>query len=218
MPLGPEHPQEGRLNTFTAPVLVPHRTALKQWWLGQGGGNTPNWDIAVACKVNGEDGLVLVEAKANVQELKAAGKWQDAKASAESRRNHDQIGRAIALAAKGLSDHCPGIELSHKAHYQLSNRIAFAWKLASLGVPTVLVYLGFLGDQGICDAGEPLVNDEQWQKLVGDHLEAIHAEKLLNGPVAVGASKFWLTVRSREVQVENYSPERVPRGKVRPAL
>ena len=33
--------------------------------------------------------------------------------------------------------------ISHESHYQLANRLAFACKITSLGIPTVLVYLGF---------------------------------------------------------------------------
>jgi len=29
----------------------------------------------------------------------------------------------------------------------LANRVAFSWKIASLGIPIILVYLGFIGDK-----------------------------------------------------------------------
>jgi hypothetical protein len=38
-----------------------------------------------------------------------------------------------------------GWTLSRDSHYQLTNRFAWAWKLASMGVPVVLGYLGFQG-------------------------------------------------------------------------
>ena len=37
--------------------------------------------------------------------------------------------------------------------------LAFTWKLTSLGIPTVVVYLGFLGDSGIANAGEPFSDE-----------------------------------------------------------
>jgi len=35
----------------------------------------------------------------------------------------------------------------NQCHYQLSNRLAFLWRLAKADIPTVLVYLGCTGDQ-----------------------------------------------------------------------
>lgn len=53
--------------------------------------------------------------------------------------------------------------ISRDSHYQFANRLGFAWKLASIGVPTVLVYLGFTGDDGIIDRGEPLRDADHWR-------------------------------------------------------
>jgi hypothetical protein len=39
---------------------------------------------------------------------------------------------------------CP-FHISRDNRYQMSNRFAWSWKLASVGVPVVLVYLGFVG-------------------------------------------------------------------------
>ena len=44
--------------------------------------------------------------------------------------------------------------LSTRHHYQLSNRFAWSWKLAMLGVPVVLLYLGFLNAQDMQDDGD----------------------------------------------------------------
>ncbi len=38
--------------------------------------------------------------------------------------------------------------------YQLCNRVAWAWKLADLGVPGVLVFLGFLNATEMRDQGQ----------------------------------------------------------------
>lgn len=66
----------------------------------------------------------------------------------------------IAEACAGLQLLGPAVRISRDSHYQLSNRVAFAWKLATLGLPTVLVYLGFWGDDGIADVGEPFWDAE----------------------------------------------------------
>jgi hypothetical protein len=71
-------------------------------------------------------------------------------------RNHDKIGSAIRQANTNLNLISPGWNLSGDLHYQLSNRFAWSWKLASLGIPVVLVYLGFLNANDMSDQGHPI--------------------------------------------------------------
>jgi hypothetical protein len=92
--------------------------------------NTPNWDIAISCEVEGQAGLILVEAKANVPELRDGKKPLGDKASQNSQDNHNHVGKAIEQARVALHKQLPGIRLSRDRCYQLSNRIAFAWRLA----------------------------------------------------------------------------------------
>src|SRR3954466_13848431 len=76
LPRGTEEPREARLGSF-GPSVLPHPTAwkaLRSWWLAHPRGNTPNWDFASPAKVNGAPGLVLMEAKANLEELSSAPK------------------------------------------------------------------------------------------------------------------------------------------------
>jgi hypothetical protein len=202
MPRGLEAPAEARLDAFGPKVdpSNPAWSALTSWWLAHpAGANTPNWDIAAWCEVEGRPGLILVEAKANVPELSSAGKPLANKASAKSKENHLRIGEAIGQAAAGLSAQFPGIKISHDGHYQLSNRLAFAWKLASLGIPSVLVYLGFTGDNGIRDVGEPFAHDDHWQHTFRDHLQTVCPTSVLAAPVDVGSASFWVLSRSRPI-------------------
>ena len=94
MPRGHRSPDEARLDTFGPMTLVSDVwPTLRSWWLAHAGGaNTPNWDIAAACEIEGTPGLILVEAKANVPELSIGGKLLDAAASAASVANHERIG------------------------------------------------------------------------------------------------------------------------------
>ena len=77
LPTGYRCPDEAVLDEF-GPVVLPRITTwvtLKAWWLKHSkGANTPNWDLALACEIEGEPGLVLVEAKAHDAELKEEGK------------------------------------------------------------------------------------------------------------------------------------------------
>jgi len=88
--------------------------------------------------------LVLVEAKAHKTELSTAGKpFRSAKTRSAGtvRENHACIALAIAEADSALQGKVPGILLSRDVSYQFSTEIAYAWKLASLGIPTALIYL-----------------------------------------------------------------------------
>jgi hypothetical protein len=89
--------------------------------------------------------------------------------SENSKRNHAQIGRAISEASLGLKDTMDGCNISRDSHYQLANGFAWAWKLASMGVPVVLVYLGILGAAEMKDRGEPFADYADWSRVVLEH-------------------------------------------------
>jgi len=202
MPMSYKEPKEARLETFltTALPMFTKRDQLCSWWLTHPvGANTPNWDIAASCLVEGTPGLILVEAKANVPELSHAPKAAPRNDSPNSVANHERIGAAIEEAGSSLRTTHPSMAISRDASYQLSNRIAFAWRLASWGVPVVLIYLGFLGDEGIRDAGEPLKDEATWNNLVTEHLGTVGASSLDQGRNDCGAAPFWFLVRSRPV-------------------
>ena len=137
---------EARLDHHGGFVSPELQHQLQDWWLARNGrANTPNWDLASTCHIDGKKGLLLVEAKAHAPELSPDGKPPLEPNSANSKANHRRIGEAIQQANAGLRRATGGSwNLSRDHHYQLSNRFAWTWKLAMLGVPTVLVYLGFL--------------------------------------------------------------------------
>lgn len=142
---------------------------LRKWWLAvDRAARTPNWDIASTCEIEGKRGLLLIEAKAHEKELSRSGKpCPTSTNSTNSQRNHQQIGQAIAEAkcrlkrATGNPWH-----ISRDSHYQLSNRFAWAWKLASLGVPVVLVYLGFLNAQDMANDGPLFRCYADWERAL----------------------------------------------------
>jgi hypothetical protein len=202
LPMGLEESQEARLESF-GPIAIPGHRAwpeLVTWWLRHLlGANTPNWDLALSCSVEGRPGLILVEAKAHVQELSIRGKAKPQNDLSNSGENHTKIGEAIAEAREGLR--IRGIEnsISRDSHYQLSNRIAFAWKLATLGIPVVLVYLGFIGDKEIAKQGARFDTEAQWEATFRDHLEKVFPPTALSQPIETGAATFWLLCKSRAV-------------------
>jgi len=142
-----------------------------QWWVPDRYTN-PQWDLLSTCAIEGKKGLLMIEAKANEGELDRTGKSPPS-GSAQSRKNHERIGECIAQAARALGERLDSIGIHRDTHYQLSNRVASAWKLADCGLPVALLYLGFTGDEGISDAGLPFVDHDHWQRVMGAYMDGI---------------------------------------------
>jgi hypothetical protein len=167
-PKGWEDPAEAKLGKM-APFLSPeHRETISRWWLvARQRANTPNWDIVSQAKIEGQEGLILVEAKAHDKELKTEGKRPG------NAENDVRIGTVIREASDSLNGILPGWNLSRDSHYQLANRFAWTWKIASLGVPVILVYLGFLCAKEMSDQGQPLASEETWADVLRGHAQGI---------------------------------------------
>ncbi len=173
-----------------------------EWWLKpRRGGNTPNWDIVSSCTLNFDSkALIIVEAKAHKSELDSAGKTHKTKASNESEANHKSIENAIIDANVGLNAaYAPkGFAISINQCYQLSNRYAFAWKLASLGIPVVLMYLGFIKAK---EMGDYFQDDEVWMINLLAHSRGIIPEAAWNGsPIMVGSTPIYPIYRAADIQ------------------
>ena len=160
-----------RPNDLVSPCV---RRRLQSWWLAVPGrrSRTPTWDIATTCTIRNRPGLLLMEAKAHSAELDHLGKRTPS--TTNGWKNHERIGAAIAEANDGLrlTNGRPWA-LSRDGHYQLSNRLAWAWNLASLGIPVVLVYLGFLNATEMTDRGQPFRSEDEWKSILMDHCDVI---------------------------------------------
>ena len=201
MPRGQGKPAEARLNTFGPKWLPGHPAwpAIRDWWLvHKNGANTPNWDITVGCAIEGRPGLILVEAKANHPELSRPGKGLPKNPSKKSRENHKRIGIAIAEANAGWQQIDTGVKISRDSHYQFANRLAFTWKLGTLGIPVVLVFLGFTGDEGIGNVGKPFPSSESWAQAFLDYTRESFP-RLLERRIDLGRAPVWVLSRSRPV-------------------
>lgn len=112
-----------------------------------------------------------------------------------------------ALASAGWRTIDSGVDIKHTSHYQLANRLAFTWKFSTLGLPVVLIYLGFTGDGGIRDAGEPFADDADWQRAFRQYSEATVPASLFDRRLDMGVAPVWLLSGSKAV-IEQ-SPPRV---------
>ncbi len=167
---------EARIDRDNGFVALTVRRALREWWLAVASpkSQTPQWDVASTCTIEGRRGLVLVEAKAHSNELSTAGKSQPKPDSDNGWKNHDRIGAAIAQANIGLQRAGGGSwALSRDRCYQLSNRFAWSWKLASLGVPVVLVYLGFLRAGEMARDGTLYRGEDDWETTLRGHARGV---------------------------------------------
>jgi hypothetical protein len=198
MPRGFTAPREARLGDAIPFLSNEHREAMMCWWLAvREGANTPNWDIASTATIGGAEGLLLVEAKAHAAEIKNEGKSANGHAD-----NHVHIGAACRDASTALNSILPGWTLSAESHYQLCNRFAWCWKLASLGIPVILVYLGFLRADEMSDQGRPIATSAHWECLVRDHSQGVAPATVWDETIWVNKTPIRALIRSVDVHLD----------------
>ena len=169
MPRGFLEPKESTLEENDKLLPPGMCRELTNWWLAKPRGATkPTWDIASTAMIGERKGIILVEAKAHHAELSDAGKSPGSNPS-----NVDSIRAAICQANAGLGGAQAGWNLTTDSHYQLCNRFAWSWKIASLGVPVILVYLGFQNAAEMTDQGQPFRSAIEWSDVIRSHADGI---------------------------------------------
>ena len=175
------------------------RRQLRDWWLKVvPRANTPNWDLATTCQIERRNGLILVEAKAHSNELSNAGKSPPR--SENGWKNHGQIGFAIKQANTGFRRDVGGSwRLARDGHYQLSNRFAWSWKLALLGVPVVLIYLGFLNAEDMARDGALFRSEDDWARAMKDHAWGVVDDTCWGRRLELNGTPFRPLIRAIEL-------------------
>lgn len=165
----PTPAQEVQLGKANNLVADPINRQLRDWWLAVHTRNTatPSWDLASACRIKGQPGLLLVEAKAHLTELCP----KSDRCGSKNPANRERIDQAMAQANAALSAATGNPwRLSRDQRYQLSNRFAWAWRLADWGIPVALLYLGFLNAQDMRDTDPELFRSaEHWADAVREY-------------------------------------------------
>ncbi len=193
LPRGFIEPEEAKLGETPIFLEEKLRKELTDWWLDvPERANTPNWDLASTCLIDDKPGLIIFEAKAHKNE------FIDDRCGATNQRNYQRIQAALNEANVALCALTPGFSLSADSFYQLSNRFAFAWKLASMGVPVVLVYLGFINANEMKD---PFSSDIEWQNHVLSRSKDIIPEKAWNQTFNVNGVKLTVLIRAACVDI-----------------
>lgn len=197
MPVGFQYPEEARIGATGVFLTDTQRQALLNWWLVvRSGANTPNWDIVSTCTIEDRKGLLLIEAKAHAEELYPEGK------SRGNMQNDAHIEAAICEANKALNRMTPGWNLSRDRCYQLSNRFAWGWKVASLGVPVVLIYLGFRNSTDLKPLYKLFATDADWKQSVRDHAQSIVPTWGWETPLTTGGAPFVALIRSLQLVLD----------------
>ena len=174
----------------------PEKQILTDWWLAvPKSSTTPQWGVVSTCTVEGGRGLVLIEAKIRVAELNRGG--QSPSTSDNSQRNKIQIAGAIDEASTGLNAVLPGFSLSDTFQYQLANRFAWSWKLASMRIPVVLIYLGFVSPVGGANVGRQTFDSASvWEEAVHDYAHGFVPEAAWERTLDIGGTPFTPLIRS----------------------
>jgi hypothetical protein len=208
MPQGFADLEEAQLNKAPR-LLTPAISArLGEWWIPKDRqlSMTPNFDIASTCTIDGAPGLLLIEAKAHQAELmnETSGRQVADDDSRGRKANHATIGAAIESARVGLAAATRLTwQISRDTHYQMSNRFAWSWKLTELGIPVVLVYLGFLKAKDMSKPGEvPLVNAGAWEALVHSHSAPLFPGKVWDRRWSVNGVPLMPSIRSLDLSLE----------------
>jgi hypothetical protein len=211
MPDGFTQPDEAQLHISER--IIPDRKmreSLLSWWLAVPGARrmrTPNWDVASTCSVHGKQGVLLIEAKAHDAELRneERGKSlvaEDGKGvSIDSCRNHVRIGACIQDANLALSGQTKRVwALSRDWNYQMANRFSWAWKLSELGMPVILIYLGFTGCEEMRKGSgqKPIKDKDDWQQMVEAHSQRLFSREVWNQEWRVHNQSFIPLIRVDE--------------------
>jgi hypothetical protein len=211
LPAGFERCREAQLHS--ASELLPDagkRDALRDWWLAVSNGRTttPNIDVASTCLVQGQEGVLLVEAKAHDYELSVEERGKPLKdgSSEDTLRNHKQIGDAIEAANASLTNETKLLwSLSRDSRYQMSNRFAWSWKLTELGVPVILVYLGFTGCVEMREGKtkHPIPGLDEWKAMVCSHSKSLFPSEVWGRAWPIHGQSFVPLIKTVEQQLRS---------------
>lgn len=197
MPRGFKSPEEAELSKNLGFLNAEQRKCILQWWLKkQKGAKTPNWDLVSTCSIDQRKGLILVEAKSYDKELK-----ENDSCGATNPENLEQISTALNKANLGLNTLLPGWALEKLRCYQISNRFAWVWKLADMGIPVILVYLGFVNAHEMVDRGQPFRTNQNWRDSLLNYSNGIVPTEIWDKRWEIKGTPFIPLIRTVNVDI-----------------
>ncbi len=163
--------------------LAPDSPARKAWseaWPARG--NPPNWDAVARIEHDSGPEWLLVEAKANAEELASTCAASDAG------------GRALIAATLARTKAALGVDAGRDwlaGHYQYANRMAVLHLLVATGEEARLLFIYFTGDRhptATCPADEA-----EWESFLG--AQAAHIGLPAGHPLADRVHTVFLEAR-----------------------
>ena len=154
-PNNPWHDAECKGLDFLGDNSVLQDSWRKYWPQGSG---IHNWDAVARASLDGGTEWILVEAKANLEELKSVCK-------AENKESLIKINAAFDATKKALG--VPAEADWMGPYYQYCNRVAALHFLSSHGVTARLLFIYFCGDKGDARRTCP-ENPEAWKESLGE--------------------------------------------------
>ena len=210
-PKGFREPAEIRLDETQGFLKsAGQRTLLKNWWIAPGlmKVRTPPWDLVSTCRLGGAPGLMLVEAKAHLSEMNSDP------CTANEKRNIGTMRQALDEATEKWNDllraasEAQGwkprhwIKLVPSCHFELACRLAFALKVAEMGIPVALVYLGFLRAEELEEQNCILFrNAEEWRLWLAEKTKQTVPEEIWDSTFDVNGTPLSVLVRAASVDL-----------------
>lgn len=207
-PQGLLNPTEIELDKAKIPVegSIDYCQVLNSWWLADSA-RTPVWDFVCTAIIDGTPGFILIEAKAHRNETKKP----DASGAKKGSPNRTQIETALAEINSQY-----GFELAADDCFQLSNRFAWSLKLASEGIPVILIYLGCLNtrEMTISRNDALFTTAQEWEQYIRKYSQqvnihswenAIQTQDRTGSRESKDGKKVYPLIRSLDIQIEHVS-------------
>jgi len=149
-------------------------------------GNPPNWDAIARVKIKGAEEWLLVEAKANLGELKSS-------TNAKNNGGLSIIKKSVAAVKSDLGV-AEDRDWLH-GYYQYCNRIAMLDFLKKHGTPARMLFIYFCGDKNGRGYAGPK-DRRGWQKAIDKRRE--HVGLSDNHPLSDRVYELFLDVRPKK--------------------
>jgi len=90
----------------------------------------------------------------------------------------------------------------------MANRFTWAWKITELGMPVILVYLGFMDCEEMRkgSAQRPITDKEDWQDMVHSHSQPLFPREVWNQEWHVHGQSFIPLIRVYEQCLSTWEP------------
>ncbi|CAN5626272.1 hypothetical protein BH10BAC5_BH10BAC5_00050 [soil metagenome] len=134
--------------------------------------SSQSWDFISTCTIDGEKGLLLVEAKAKRGEIKIV----------PSSKNY----QSYSDVSYDIKKHEPLVNLNANRCPQLTKHIANSWTMARQDLPVILLYLGFRVKTGT----RVFKRHFDWKRYLINCTRHIGSQRLIDKKIKVGKASF----------------------------